>query len=218
MILPESATLNARAREAVRNTWMGSSIVRAAKRNVAGSGVDVVPLAKGDDGNLLKNLNRRIKDDFWWWGSDKNHCDVEQRQNFWQKQRLCVAERKTVGQVFVVWSYRAPLDAYGGIDNRQPVGLKLQTFEAEQLDHDDYELPGPRGPRRRRTRPREQCRGRVPLLHAQPERLPLPHPLQLDPRPPRPGVPLLRPGPRAPDSGRDGVRADPARPAGRGPV
>lgn len=134
MILPESATLNARAREAVRNTWMGASIARAAKRNVAGTGVDVVPLAKDADGNLLKNLNRRIKDDFWWWGSDKNHCDVERRQNFWQKQRLCVAERKTVGQAFVVWSYRAPLDASGRIDKRLPVGLRLQSFEAEQLD------------------------------------------------------------------------------------
>lgn len=134
MILPDSLTLNSRARQTVRDSWIGASMVRAAKRNVAGTGIDVVPTAKDDKGNLLANLNRNARAHFWRWASDKKFCDVERRQNFWQKQRLAVAERYVTGQFMTVWSYQSPMDATGKIDKRQPVGLRLQSFEAEQLD------------------------------------------------------------------------------------
>jgi lambda family phage portal protein len=134
MILPDGPLLNARARQTVRDTWIGASMVRAAKRNVSGTGIRVVPAAKAEDGTLLRNLNKRARADFQRWAKDKQACDLERRQNFYQKQRLAVSERYTVGQHFIVWSYRRPETAAGAIDYRLPVGLRLQSFEPEQLD------------------------------------------------------------------------------------
>lgn len=134
MIIPDATTLNARARQAVRDTWIGASMRRAAVRNVAGSGIDVVPTAKDDDGGLLPELNKVARVAFHRWASDKKACDVEKRQNFWQKQRLAVSERYTVGEHFIVWSYAPPVDPMGRLDLRLPVGLRLQAFEPEQLD------------------------------------------------------------------------------------
>lgn len=135
MILPEALTLNARARQAIRDSWIASSMIRAAKRNIAGTGIDVVPTAADGEGDPLSGLNRRVRADFWRWASDKKFCDVEQRQNFWQKQRLAVGERYATGEHFTVWSYSAATyNADGSVDRRRPVGLKLQSFEAEQLN------------------------------------------------------------------------------------
>jgi lambda family phage portal protein len=135
MIVPDAPLLNARARQTVRDSWIGASMIRAAKRNVSGTGIKVVPAAKAADGSLLRNFNKRVRGDFDRWGKDKRYCDLEKRQNFYQKQRLAVAERYTVGQHFIVWSYVPNLNVRGEIDFRMPVGLKLQSFEPEQLDY-----------------------------------------------------------------------------------
>lgn len=124
-IIPDNATLNGRARQLVRDSWVGKSAVRAARRNVVGRGIIPVPCAKDAAGNELTALNAGAEDLFWRWASNKNVCDVERRQTFWRKQRLCVSERLTVGQHFIVWNY---------VPNPDNVGLRLQSFEPEQLD------------------------------------------------------------------------------------
>jgi lambda family phage portal protein len=124
-IIPDTQTLNGRARQLARDSWVGKSAVRSARRNVVGRGIIPVPCAKDAGGKELKALNDGAESLFWRWASNKNFCDVERRQTFWRKQRLCVSERMTVGQHFVVWNY---------VPNAEAVGLRLQSFEPEQLD------------------------------------------------------------------------------------
>lgn len=134
-IIPDLPVINARARQMVRDSWIGASIIRSMKRNGVGRGIVPAPVAKsagGTDtaGTELANLNRVAERLFWEWASNPSLCDVEARQTFWQKQAMCVGERYTVGEHFIVWSYGGP-----GETN---VGLKLQSFEPEQLDQTKF--------------------------------------------------------------------------------
>lgn len=126
-IIPDTATLNARSRQCVRDSWIGKSAVRSFSRNVVGCGILPVPLVRKKDGKFDAKVNKKLLKLFWSWASNKDFCDVERRQSFWQKQNLLVEERVTVGNGFLVWSYR---------ENVEPsaVGLRLQSFEAEQLN------------------------------------------------------------------------------------
>lgn len=132
-IIPDSTTLNARARQMVRDSWIGQSIVRAERRNVVGRGIAVIPHAKDAAGKPLTELNRIAQTEFNKWAKSKL-CDVERKQTFAQKQGLAVKERATVGESLWVWSYRIPIGRDGRIDKSRPVGLQLQTFEPEQFD------------------------------------------------------------------------------------
>src|SRR5579862_6901346 len=55
-IIPDSITLIGRARQLVRDTWIGKSIVRAFVRNVVGRGITVTPHAKDKNGKPLTPL------------------------------------------------------------------------------------------------------------------------------------------------------------------
>ena len=130
-IIPDSSTLNARARQIVRDTWIGSSMVRAFVRNV--TDITVVPHAKDRDGKPLTVLNNVARQEFKRWAHSKA-CDVEHKNTFRQKQRLAAREKFTVGEHVWMWAYRAPLTPDGRLDRTQPVGLRLQSFEPEQFD------------------------------------------------------------------------------------
>lgn len=132
-IIPDADTINARARQMVRDSWIAKSAVSAFARNVIGCGIIPVPQAKNADGTLNTELNKQLMLAFWTWASDRMVCDVEKDQTFWQQQTLAESERATVGEAFIVWSY-APSIVNGKIDTRKPIGLKLQAFEPEQLD------------------------------------------------------------------------------------
>lgn len=126
-IIPDAAMLNSRSRQLVRDTWIGSSMILSARRNVVGTGIDPMPTAKDQNGKALDAFNQRARTLFWKWASNKSLCDMERRQNFYQKQRLLVSELFAVGQAFLFWSYER-------VKHGAPVGLKFSTAEAEQLD------------------------------------------------------------------------------------
>lgn len=133
-IIPDSEILNARARQLVRDSWPAKSVVKAYVRNIVGPGILTTPHAKSEDGKPLTAFNRRAKAGFDHWAKAKVVCDVEKKQTFFQKQGLAVSERATVGEHFIVWSYEPPLTPGGRTDYSLPVGLRLQSFEPEQLD------------------------------------------------------------------------------------
>lgn len=124
-ILPEADTLNARSRDMVRNSWMAKSIVKAFARNVVGTGITPIPTVKGPDGTMLKAVNRTLMRMFWEWAADFKWCDLEGRQTYWEKQSLTIKEWVTVGEHFIIWNYQR---------HAEKVGLRLQSFEPEQLD------------------------------------------------------------------------------------
>lgn len=134
IVVEDSATLNARARQMVRDNWAAKSAIRAFARNVIGCGIIPIPQARDDAGKLDDAFNRQLMLDFWLWAGDKDACDIERRQTLWQKQWLGESERATVGEMFLIWDYRAPLKPSGQIDMSRPVGLRIQSFEPEQLD------------------------------------------------------------------------------------
>lgn len=123
-VIPDAPTINARSRQLIRDSWVAKSAIRSASRNVVGCGIIPVPVAKGPDGLELKKLNRGAEEDFWRW-ANSSECDVEGRQTFWEKQQLAAEERFACGEHFIVFSYQFRPDR---------VGLKLQSFEPEQLN------------------------------------------------------------------------------------
>ena len=133
-IIPDSTVLIARVRQMVRDSWIVTSVVDSYCRNVVGCGVIPIPQAKDAQGKLLTDLNRNAMLDFWEWAGDKQWCDAEQDQTFWQMEDLAERERVTAGEVFWIWSYEPNRLANGRIDLSRPVGLKIQAVEAEQLD------------------------------------------------------------------------------------
>ncbi len=124
-IIPDATILNARSRQCIRDSWIGKAAVRAFSRNVVGCGILPIPMAKDAQGQLLPKVNKKLLKLFWTWANNREFCDIEKRQTFWQKQNLMVEERVAVGEAFLLWSY---------VPNANAVGLRLQSFEAEQLD------------------------------------------------------------------------------------
>lgn len=132
-IIPDSSTLIGRARQLVRDSWVGKSYVRAFARNVVGKSITINPHAKDRDGKPLTALNKVAQREFTRWAKSKL-SDVERKQTFGQKQRLAAKERATAGEHLWMWSYRTPDNGMGGIDRTRPVGLCLQSLEPEQFD------------------------------------------------------------------------------------
>jgi lambda family phage portal protein len=125
----DSSTLNGRARIMDRDSWIVRSVKRSFVRNiVGGNGVVVTPHAKDKDGNPLVELNRVAQGAFTHWARSKL-CDVERRKTFPQMQRLAAGEKPVVGEHLWMWCYQPP-----GNTVADPVGLRLQAFEPEQLD------------------------------------------------------------------------------------
>jgi lambda family phage portal protein len=139
--LPELANVNARARHAVRNDWMGASIIRANRRQTIGIGLT----ARADPRNP-RNRDQRLADlagdmDEWFnhWAQRPHLVDVERRKTLQNILELCVDERKTTGNAFVIWSFAGGPNR--GDDGMVP--LRLQMFETEQLADDIDTRPDP---------------------------------------------------------------------------
>lgn len=130
-IIPDSRVMLQRARQMVRDSWIAASAIKAASRNVVGSGITPVPAAHDRDGKPLAKVNARLSHLWKEWSGKAKNCDVEGRQNFYQKQSQLVEERFTAGESFLVWSYSPPADASPLF---WQVGLKFQSFEPEMLD------------------------------------------------------------------------------------
>lgn len=133
-IIPDSMALLGRSRQMVRDSWPAKSIVKAYKRNIVGRGIKVTPHAMLPNGETWADLNRMALRVFHRWAHDRIMCDVEGRQTFHQKMRMCAGERATAGEAIIVWSYQPSLTMDGRIDPMSSVGLRLQSFEPEQFD------------------------------------------------------------------------------------
>lgn len=123
-IIPEKRLVLSRARDLARNTWVGKSAVYCANRNVVGRGIMPVAMARDKNGKLLTPFNRRANRLFAEWAEDKEICDVEKRQTFYEKQGMCAEERVIAGEHFVVWSY---------MPGQSGVGLRFQSVESDLL-------------------------------------------------------------------------------------
>lgn len=125
-ILPDLATLNGRARQAVRDTAYGKSIIRSGKRNVVGRGITPSGSARFGNGRLRLAFNDQANSLFVEWANDPGMCDVEGVKTLWDFQRMLVGERTEVGGMLVVIH-----DADNGLDQ---VPMRLQAVDVEQLD------------------------------------------------------------------------------------
>lgn len=123
-IIPDARIMIPRARQLVRDSAFARSAIHCVKRNVVGRGIVPVPVARDVAGDEFKAFNARAEKLFWEWASDPKLCDLEKRQTFWRKQRMCVAERVTAGEHFLVWSYQPGMSG---------VGLRYQSMESDQL-------------------------------------------------------------------------------------
>jgi len=134
-IIQDSETLNARARAAVRDTWIGASAVRSFRRNVVGKdGITVRSAARDPKTGKAYDEFNAGADRWWkWWGRDKLVCDIERRKTFRQLEQLVVSELRTVGEAFAIPIYKKQANM---------VGLMIQMFAPEQLDTTLSRAPG----------------------------------------------------------------------------
>ena len=125
-IINDAPVLNARARQAVQDTWAGASAVAYERRHVVGIGITPRSAARDPrTGDELAEFNRRL-DRYWQrWARDPKLCDLEQKKTWVEFAGLMCAERRTVGEGFVILNY---------VSRPDNVGLVLQMFEPEQLD------------------------------------------------------------------------------------
>jgi len=125
-ILPDAATLNARARAAVRDDWAARSAVDGFKRHVVGTGISACSAATDPaTGEDLEDYNEAL-DWLWYrWSRSSRLVDVEGRKNLLGFQRLVAQELMTVGEAIIVLAYEK---------RETEVGLVLQAAEPEQLD------------------------------------------------------------------------------------
>ncbi len=121
-IIEDAETINSRARDLARNSWVAKSALRARRRNTVRTGIVPNSLATKPDGSAWAEVRDAADAAFGEWAKTRRKVDVEGKKNFYGIQRRCVTERMTVGEHFVVWSYT------------EGVGLRLQSFEPEQLN------------------------------------------------------------------------------------
>lgn len=139
-ILPEVDVIRARSRDAVANTPWGKGVRSAFGENVVGE-VGVLPYAAvtmPNDPEVFNDAwNDRTDDLFEEWATTPALCDVEERLTFLDIQRQVIEQRIEGGEFFVIWS----------IDRNRKFPLRLQRFEAEQLEtgiqeHEGREVRG----------------------------------------------------------------------------
>lgn len=125
-ILPDLATVNARAREAARDDWGFRSILNAFRKNVVGTGI--TPHSNARDpktDEAMADFNKTC-DRWWlWWSRNKLFVDTERKRTFRGMQALMIREMITVGQTFIMLNVT---------ERTGMVGLALQAFGPEQLD------------------------------------------------------------------------------------
>jgi len=135
-IITDSRTLNARARLAVRDNWMGRSVVRAYRRRVVGIGITPKSAAAdprtGEVTDRFKQFNQEI--DWWWrrWARNRLWCDSEKRKSFTELEGLSIEEFAVVGEALALVCY---------VPTEEMVGLRIQMLEPEQLDSEKMRNP-----------------------------------------------------------------------------
>ena len=125
-ILPDKVTLDARARQMVRDDAYAASIVKAFTRNVVGTGINPSPAARDPKtGKAIEDFNKSMADAWWDWASRAELVDIEGRRDWRGILRWAISELITVGEAFIIESYR---------ERDNGMGLTLQCVESEQLD------------------------------------------------------------------------------------
>ena len=132
-ILADLATSTPRARQMVRDTWIGRSTLSAYLRHAVGSGISLRSSARDP------NSNQRLPAGDWltfvrqvdrlWrrWMRNARLVDAEGNRSLLQIQRFGIREWATVGEAFAVLGYER---------RAEDVGLTVRVFEQEQLASD----------------------------------------------------------------------------------
>lgn len=126
--LNDAPTINARAREMIRNNWAGASLEGAYRRNVVGTGITPLAMAWNPRTRKIEDLHEQFNNqamDRWnrlW--HDPSLIDVEGRRTGDMIVDLAMRECLRVGNGFIV---------HGFVQRDNQVGLTLQGFEFEQL-------------------------------------------------------------------------------------
>lgn len=129
-ILPDQQTLNARARQAVRDDWAGASIQSGYRRHVIGTGITCRSAARDPQSGKPFDAFNKQADRLWTRWCRARWCDIERKKSFCAIQSLLVSELATVGQGFCIL-HEMPSRARR--DYRLP-GTVLQVIEPEMLD------------------------------------------------------------------------------------
>jgi len=124
-IIPDKATVDARARDMVCNNDYAKSYVRYMDRSAVGTGMQPAPQVRLLDGKLDRAKNKLLRGLFWDWATDRMLVDMEHRRTFTGIQRWAVSEFATVGECFLKIAYQRKMNG---------VGLSFQLIESEQLD------------------------------------------------------------------------------------
>lgn len=125
-LIPDLATINARARQAVRDDWAAASIRDAYRRHVVGTGISCRSAARDPEtGEPLTEFNKAA-DRIWQQWCRAKWCDIERRKSFCEFQGLMISELATVG---------SGLCLIRSDESRRGVpGVVLQAIEPEMLD------------------------------------------------------------------------------------
>ena len=97
--------MRARSRDIIRNSSIGSGIIKLMNRGVIGDGLKLMPAmdAKviGLSSDEVKQLEEIVEQEFALW-ADSSFCDTEQSNNFYNLQNLVFSSYLENGDVFVL--------------------------------------------------------------------------------------------------------------------
>jgi len=125
-INPDLATMMARARQAVRDSWDAKSGRLAYVRGIVGIGITPRPAAQNPKtGERLKDFNAAAMKLYRRWARNPRLVDVEKKRTMLGVQRHVAGELFEVGEAFILPVYEKRADG---------LGLSLQLLEPEQLD------------------------------------------------------------------------------------
>lgn len=113
----ERDKVRARARDLERNSDSMNSVLRAFRRNVIGSGIQIRVTTREPEIN-------RILETMWERWCRRLNCDVTGQQSFQQIVRMCVQRKITDGGILIVKRYT----------HQGTLPLQLQILEVDELD------------------------------------------------------------------------------------
>ena len=114
----ERDRIRARARDLERNSDTMNAVLRAFRRNVIGSGLQVRVTTQ--DGGINSTLEQ-----MWTKWCKRINCDVTGQQSFTQLVRMCIQRKITDGGILIVKRYTGQ-----GV-----LPLQLQVLEVDELDN-----------------------------------------------------------------------------------
>lgn len=123
-LLHDEPYIRARARDAVRNDWLGASLVDGDRRDVVHTSIWPRANARDGEGNPRKAFNERATKRFRRWATNKDLIDVAGEMTLRQMLVQAQQDKRTVGNAFIVYSI---------IPRYSATSISLQMFEADQL-------------------------------------------------------------------------------------